>query len=289
MCRIFGFRSILQSGVHKSLIDADNSLLHQSERHPDGWGVAFYHLGNPHVVKLDQQARQCKIFEKISGVVSSNTLITHIRKSTVGSIGPLNTHPFQFGPWTFAHNGNLKDFDFYRDRLKEKIDPDLQTFILGETDSEYIFFLLLSLLRKYSKLEDWNSTLQISQILEEWVATITQFAGPLTNSKGDYDQNYLTFVLTNGQVMVAFQGGQSLFYSTHKNRCSERSTCSHFHRICEVAAQNSEKVHHLLVSSEQIKNENIWTALQFGEFVMVDRGMQFYRGQISLLAPEKKP
>ena len=148
MCRIFGFRSILQSGVHKSLVDSHNSILHQSHRHPDGWGVAYYRMGAPHVIKLGHQAKQCKIFEKISGVVSSDTVVAHIRKSTVGSVGPLNTHPFQFGPWIFAHNGNVENFQAVKSRFLECIDRELRSFILGETDSEHLFFLLLSLMKK---------------------------------------------------------------------------------------------------------------------------------------------
>jgi hypothetical protein len=38
MCRIFGFRSVIQSQVHRSLVSADNALMIQGERHPDGWG-----------------------------------------------------------------------------------------------------------------------------------------------------------------------------------------------------------------------------------------------------------
>ena len=63
MCRIFGFRSVLQSGVHQSLIDADNAIIQQSQRHPDGWGVAYYKMGSPHVIKIESQAKECKIFE----------------------------------------------------------------------------------------------------------------------------------------------------------------------------------------------------------------------------------
>ena len=38
MCRLFGFRSVIQSQVHRSLVDADNALGQQSVRHQDGCG-----------------------------------------------------------------------------------------------------------------------------------------------------------------------------------------------------------------------------------------------------------
>ncbi len=56
MCRLFGFRSVIQSQVHRSLLDADNALAAQSSQHPDGWGVAFYVDGSPHVTRSSETA-----------------------------------------------------------------------------------------------------------------------------------------------------------------------------------------------------------------------------------------
>ncbi len=282
MCRIFGFRSILQSGVHRSLMDSDNAIIQQSDRHPDGWGVAYYNMGSPHLVKNENQARKCKIFEKVSGVVSSNTVITHIRKSTVGSVGPLNTHPFQFGPWVFAHNGNVENFHENRKILVSKIDPDLQRFILGETDSEALFYLLLTIMRRQSAFSDKDKEFNFAVALEEFVSVFQSIFGEITESKGDYHRNYLTFLMTDGKRMYAFNGGQPLFYSTHKSQCPERDTCSHFNPICESRAKANDKIHHLLVSSEIIKNENIWSPLEFGEFVGVDQNFLFQKGRVAV-------
>ena len=49
MCRMFGFRSVLDSHVHRSLLGAENALALQAEHHPDGWGVAYYLGGAPHL------------------------------------------------------------------------------------------------------------------------------------------------------------------------------------------------------------------------------------------------
>lgn len=283
MCRIFGFRSILQSGVHKSLIDADNSIIHQSDRHPDGWGVAYYNMGSPHLVKLDQQAKQCKIFEKVSGVVASNTVVTHIRKSTIGDVGPLNTHPFQYGPWVFAHNGNIENFKELRGHIIKRIDIELRPYILGETDSEYLFYLLLSIIKRKGFLKpNSQKKMNFKPVLSDFLLTIKSIAGPIVESQGDYDKNYITFVLTNGQSMYAFNGGQQLYFSTHKTLCSERAECKHFHPLCESVATKNQKVHHLLISSEVIKNENIWTPIKFGECVGVDRDFIFKQNLIPM-------
>ena len=51
MCRLFGFRSVIPSQVHRSLLAAENALGVQSNQHRDGWGVAFYVDGSPHVTR----------------------------------------------------------------------------------------------------------------------------------------------------------------------------------------------------------------------------------------------
>lgn len=281
MCRLFGFRSVLRSGVHTSLVDSHNSILQQSQKHPDGWGVAYYRLGTPHVVKLGNQAKQCRIFEKISGVVSSNTVIAHIRKSTVGPVGPLNTHPFQFGPWIFAHNGNVENFQDIRPRFLECIDKELRSFIFGETDSEHLFFLILTLMKKRGQL-DGDVAFEPVSVMNEFMELFKKVAGPPVFSKEEDDKNYVSFVLTNGRSMLAFQGGKGLFFSTHKEKCSERETCSYFKPLCEKPAVNTDKIQHFLISSEKINNENIWKELKFGEMVFIDDDFVFQKQQIGL-------
>ena len=71
MCRLFGFRSVIPSQVHRSLVAADNALGRQSEAHPDGWGVAFYVDGAPHVTRSASHALGDALFHRVSGVVSS--------------------------------------------------------------------------------------------------------------------------------------------------------------------------------------------------------------------------
>jgi glutamine amidotransferase len=108
MCRLFGFKSSISSQVHRSLLRADNALAVQSEDHPDGWGVAYYIENIPHLIKNSKIALEDNLFERVSGIVSSKVVLAHIRKASVGDINMLNCHPFQYGPWTFAHNGEIK-------------------------------------------------------------------------------------------------------------------------------------------------------------------------------------
>lgn len=277
MCRLFGFRSVLNSQVHSSLISADNALETQSNRHPDGWGVAYYLLETPHIIKSEKSAINDKIFKQVSGIVSSHTVLAHIRKATLGKVDHLNTHPFQFGPWVFAHNGNVKGFHHKRDELMRLIDPSLQKYVLGQTDSELIFFLILTKLMRRNGLVQNNLTLrELKDCSLEAIKEITQLFGPFSEiDDAGESETYLTFILTNGSMMLAFQGGKNLFYSTHKTLCSERDTCSKYNKSCENELTEGN-VNHLILASEPLQGENVWKQLPHNSFVGVNQDMELF-------------
>jgi len=276
MCRLFGFRSVLSSRVHASLVSADNALVNQSERHPDGWGVAYYREGAPHLLKSTRTALECSLFQRVSGVVTSETVVAHLRKATQGALSVLNTHPFQYGPWVFVHNGNIKGFAAVRPRLLAAIAPDLRTFILGETDSELIFYLILTHLRTRGVLRAHDYPVAaVCDAITTALQQIAGLAGEFARVDGDPRDTYLTFLLTNGAVMVAHQGGKELHYSTYKGRCPERDTCAAYAPECEAATTGH--VNHLIFSSEPLQGENVWLRMVAGEMVGVDGGMTLYR------------
>lgn len=275
MCRLFGFRSVIQSQVHSSLLEAENALGIQSGSHPDGWGVAYYVQNSPHVVKSAQAALGDAIFKRVSGVVSSETVIAHIRKTTVGNNNILNTHPFQFGRWIFAHNGNITDFDKKRSTLMSKISPKFRRFILGETDSEFIFYFLLTHLDTKIDLDDRNCSVEdLTDAILETLEELKRIAGPhvLEDNSGE-DATYYTFLLTNGKSMAGYNGGKNLNYSTYKNTCGERETCPSFSEECEAPTQTGQ-INHLIFSSEPLSGENIWIPMKCGEIVAVDQHMK---------------
>lgn len=275
MCRLFGFRSVILSQVHTSLIHADNALGQQSLNHPDGWGVSYYLAGAPHIIKSSQTALEDKLFQKVSGVVSSQTVLAHVRKATTGQIDILNTHPFQFGHWTFAHNGNIKDFEKYRAKIVKKIPLLFRRFILGNTDSEVIFFFILSYLEKEALLESRNCPIDLlAKTVQKAIHDLIKIAGPYSQIDDAGEQEtYLTFILTNGTAMLAHHGGKKLYYSTYKKKCPDRKTCPSFALACEAPTQDGF-VNHLLFSSEPLIGENIWEPMQIGEIVGVDHRMK---------------
>ncbi len=263
MCRLFGFRSVIPSQVHRSLVAADNAIAKQSERHPDGWGVAYYVDGAPHVTKSAAGAVDDAIFKRVSGVVSSETVVAHIRKATQGQLTVLNSHPFQYGRWVLAHNGDIPSFSAVKRDLEDAIAPRLRRFILGDTDSERVFFLFLSELARHGELSSAVGFDEVKSALRSTVATVRRLADSPSS------RSLLTLLVTNGQTMAAHQGGKELYFSTWKKRCADRDVCPSLSRSCEQPT-TAGKVNHLLIASEPLQGENVWEPLAEGDIVGVD-------------------
>lgn len=270
MCRLFGFRSIIPSQVHRSLLDAENALGPRSSEHPDGWGVAFYVDGSPHLTRSARSALGDQLFHRLSGVVSSETVLAHVRKATQGDVNVLNCHPFQYGRYTFAHNGDIPRFAEKRGRVLGAIAPRLRGFILGDTDSEAIFYLFLSQLSAYGPLTSRLGVEEVAEALRKTQTIVRELC-----DEGE-ERALLTMIATDGTTMTAAQGGKELYFSTHKTRCADREGCPHLSEVCE-APSTTGNVNHFLVSSEPLIGENVWTELAEGELVGVDFRMRVHR------------
>lgn len=276
MCRLFGFRSVILSQVHSSLVSADNALLMQSNQHPDGWGVGYYVQGTPHLIKSSHSsAIDSSLFKKVSGVVSSQTVLAHLRKTTQGTNNLLNTHPFQYGQWVFAHNGNIKDFSAVRDKIQSQVLPELKRFILGETDSELIFYFILSHLSTKIDISQKDCKAEVViEAVKESVNDLVKIIGPYSKEDDCGDkETYLTFLLTNGETMIAHQGGKDLYYSTYKTKCGDKDNCPSFSDACENATKDGF-INHLIFSSEPLSGENIWLPMSLGQMIGVDGRMK---------------
>ncbi|EQC47307.1 class II glutamine amidotransferase [Bacteriovorax sp. Seq25_V] len=275
MCRLFGFRSVIQSQVHSSLVEAENALGSQSSDHPDGWGVAYYINHVPHVIKSEKTAINDSIFKRLSGIVSSQTVLAHIRKSTMGEVNILNTHPFQFGNWTFAHNGNIKNFLEKRDELVKAISPRFKRFILGSTDSEVLFYFILSYMGDEFDISDRGLKIEVvMKSVQDAFKELIKITGDVCLEKAAAPcENFLTFILTNGHVMVGLSAGKKLYYSTFKNKCRDRDTCPSYSPECEAKSETGY-VNHLIFTSEPLSGENIWIEMEDYQIIGVDNHMK---------------
>ena len=271
MCRLLGFRSVIPSQVHRSLLEAENALGTQSNEHPDGWGVAFYVDGAPHVTRNPLTAMGDQLFHRLSGVVSSQTVLAHVRRATRGDKSVLNCHPFQYGRWVFAHNGDIPTFERYREQLVAEVSPSLRRFILGDTDSEVVFFIVLTELLTHGPLLEPRSAHQVATALKRAGATVRRICDNANDTPST-----LTVIITDGATLVAMHGGKELFFSSYKKRCSDRHTCPSLSPECEAPTLTGF-VNHCIVSSEPLQGENVWEELAPGDLVGVDARMKVLR------------
>lgn len=250
-------------------MDADNALGVQSERHPDGWGVAYYVEDSPHVMKSVSTAQTDHLFQRVSGIVSSETVVAHVRKATQGELSVLNAHPFQYGRWVFAHNGDIPEFGEVRAKLLDEVAPRLRRFVLGDTDSEVVFFMFLSELQRYGPL---RSNHGIDAVIAALGVTIRR-TREICDTPERGHKSLLTLMVTDGATLAATSGGKELFWSSYKTRCSDRDTCPSLAAECE-APTTTGFVNHLIISSEPLGGENIWLELGDEQVIGVDWRMR---------------
>jgi len=275
MCRLFGFRSVIPSQVHRSLVAAENALGKQSNDHPDGWGVAYYVDGAPHVTRSPEFALGDQLFHRLSGVVASETVLAHVRRATQGNKTVLNCHPFQYGRWVFAHNGDIPDFAQHRAQLVAEIAPTLRRYVLGDTDSEVVFFMFLTLLSAYGPLSRRHTVDDATTALKQTVQRVREVcASPAADKRP-----ILTLIATDGDTMAAVHGGKELFWSTHKTRCSDRDGCPSLTAECEAPSKTGF-VNHFILSSEPLQGENVWEPLAEGDVLGVDWRMRVLRAHV---------
>lgn len=272
MCRLFGFRSVIQSQVHRSLVQADNALCGLSEQHPDGWGVAYYVDGTPHVMRSACSALSDRVFQRVSGVVASETVVAHVRKATQGALNVLNCHPFQHGRWVFAHNGDIPNFAEKREALTAQISPRLSRFILGDTDSEVIFFMVLTQLLRYGSLDSRFTLPDVRSALLRALEQVRE-----TCDVAGEKPSLLTCILTDGATLLGHQGGKELSYSTYKTQCGDRTVCKKRTAACEAPTQDGF-VNHLIFTSVPLSGENVWSEMSPGDVVGVDARMRLFDG-----------
>lgn len=112
-------------------------------KHGDGWGIAYLDENDEWVVKKSTRAiyddPEVKKFRKIK----AKLFIIHTRYKMGSEVDINNTHPFIFdrekqGNILFCHNGFIEEDIYYDKKFKT----------LGDTDSEQLFYSILTDLRK---------------------------------------------------------------------------------------------------------------------------------------------
>jgi glutamine amidotransferase len=156
----------------------------------------------------------------------------------------------------------------------DEVAPMLRRHILGDTDSEVVFFVFLTRLKGYGPLANRHGVEDVTEALRDTVTTVRAVC-----DVNGAPRSLLTAIVTDGTTLVATQGGKELFVSNFKTRCADRDTCPHLAPECEAPTKTGF-INHLLFSSEVIDGDNVWTELAEGDLVGVDWRMRLLRARV---------
>lgn len=211
MCRVFGAVASDPISVRHELVESSNPMIRLSEDHDSGWGIASYRdvgLAAPLTERFPIAAHTDGRFE-IAKEMRGRIFNVHVRRATLGGLSDENTHPFEFGPYSFAHNGTILD---YRSMLRPGM-PEPR----GQTDSECFFMRLIN---EFDPLEPVRS---IRGVVAAIVAGHT-FSG-------------LNFVFSDGMKLYAYRLGVfDLFWTTRRGVAlvaSEQLTGEPWHSVLQ--------------------------------------------------------
>jgi len=257
MCRLYGFLATEPTRLECSLVEAQNALVVQSDRdrrgrrNPDGWGIAEWHSTLPYLTRNTYPAFADRRYVDVASTVTSHAVIAHVRAATVGKVAMENTHPFDHGPWAFAHNGTIPGIEHVRTRL----DLGLFAPAWGDTDSELVFRWILNRMGEYGLDPDRpaDELQQILDLIEDAVSELVR----ISMGAEVEEAPRLNFVISDGRHLVASRWGNSLYW-TFRRGVSDCAYCGTSH--CEHADESYKAV---VVASEPLTNEE-WLEIREG-------------------------
>jgi len=162
VCRIAAYLGEDEVPLSRLVLEREHSLLVQSYApremlsgvvNADGFGCGWYAPevdGEPAVYRSDGPIWSDRSFASVARKVRSSTILAALRSATPGlPAEESGVPPFASGPHLFAHNGAIRNFRRTAMRpLRGLLSDESYSGLLGVTDSETVFALLLDRLRE---------------------------------------------------------------------------------------------------------------------------------------------
>ena len=130
-----------------SLIDQSlHSRLGAETTNGDGFGLGWYDAEEaPGVFRSTDPAWNDHNLREVAAHIRSHMFFAHVRAAIGSAVQQTNCHPFRHDRWLFMHNGFIDGFDAIKRDLVLAIDESLYPAIKGQTDTELLFYLSLTL------------------------------------------------------------------------------------------------------------------------------------------------
>jgi predicted glutamine amidotransferase len=237
MCRLFGAAATAPVDISFELLEAENPLIRQSQRHDSGWGIAHYSNGTPALERFPHAAHGDPGFQQAAHALARLSMV-HVRRATMGGLKAENTHPFARGRFTYCHNGTI---------LQPRALEDMAASpARGETDSERFFELLMALLEPEDVIGSLRRTVEL-------VCDRCRFSA-------------LNFLFCDGRRLYAYRLGIYDLFSLVRSVDLDADTRTHYH----VHLERPRGEHVALVSSERLTDDEPWGAFEQDQLMICD-------------------
>lgn len=139
--------------IEQFVYDDPHSLCSQAKQshkaklgvHGDGGGLGWYGAAKePGLYRRSGPAWADVNLRDLTRVVESRVFFAHVRASTGAPNIDINCHPFRAGSLLFMHNGQIGGFSQLRRRLTDALSDESYDALLGGTDSELLFQLMIT-------------------------------------------------------------------------------------------------------------------------------------------------
>ena len=240
------------------VLEPEHSLLVQSYApkemlsgvvNADGFGAGWYVPEvdeEPAVYRSVAPIWADRSFTSIAPKVRSATVFAAVRSATPGlPVEESGTPPFASGPYLFAHNGAIPDFRWTAMRpLRAALTDVTYSYLLGVTDAETIFAILLDRLRETKARPGEGDTLAeaTAETLKRVSAICRDLGVPATLNVG----------VTDGEAMVfarySTRGPSNSLYLLEDGEAFPDSFVIASERLDEDAGWREVPDRHLLVA-----------------------------------------
>jgi glutamine amidotransferase len=229
MCRIAAYLGRAETPLSSLVLEPEHSLLVQSYApkemmsgvvNADGFGCGWYAPevdGDPAVYRSNAPMWADRSFASVAPKIRSRTVLAAVRSATPGlPAEESGVPPFASGPYLFAHNGAIKNFRGSAMRpLRDLLSDESYSNLLGTTDSETVFALLLDRLGA-DKAEVGDAVALASataETLEKVSALCEGLRVPATLNVGVTDGEAMVFSRYStegpGNSLYVLEGGRS--------------------------------------------------------------------------------
>ena len=280
MCRFIAYigKPILADEL---LLKPKNSLMKQSYHalesemtvNGDGFGIGWYNHARRKEPALYRSIRPAWNDENLyynAAMIRTHCLLGHIRAATQGGVSIQNSHPFHYKEFLMMQNGGIWEFDKIKKRLISYLDDDIFQWIKGQTDTQYIFALFITLTRIMKgkkgklKIDDLSKCLSQAFSLIEDLKKEAHIEAP----------SLYNLVVTDGKSLFATRYStqpevetRSLHIATYANFYTSQDGYLKFE-----PANKYEKA--VLISSEVLtENTEHWREVPENHCIMVEKDL----------------